>query len=39
MYEFIIDAYLPYLFRLWNNKKCIHVFDLNDSMRDEEMKS
>ncbi len=37
MHEFIIDANLPYLFKLWNTEKCIHVFDLNDSMTDKEI--
>lgn len=37
MTKFIIDANLPYLFKLWRNKKFIHVFDINDSMSDKEI--
>ncbi|MBW6480660.1 MAG: DUF5615 family PIN-like protein [Bacteroidales bacterium] len=37
MAKFIIDANLPYLFKLWQNEEFIHVFDLNDSMTDEEI--
>lgn len=37
MVKFIIDANLPLLFSLWNNKKFIHVYELNDEMSDEEI--
>ena len=35
--EFIIDANLPYNFKLWNNDLFIHVFDLNENMSDDEI--
>jgi len=35
MAKYLIDANLPYYFKLWNNPDFIHVKDLNDSWSDE----
>jgi predicted nuclease of predicted toxin-antitoxin system len=37
MTKFIVDANLPYYFSIWESDKFIHVFDINDSMSDEEI--
>jgi predicted nuclease of predicted toxin-antitoxin system len=37
MAKFIVDANLPYYFNLWNQDSFIHVFDLNESMTDNEI--
>ena len=37
MPKFVVDANLPYLFSLWKSEKFIHVYDINDSMTDEEI--
>lgn len=37
MFEFLIDANLPYYFELWNNKNCIHVHDLPGIATDEDI--
>jgi predicted nuclease of predicted toxin-antitoxin system len=37
MAKFIVDANLPYHFSLWNKDSFIHVFDLNESMTDNEI--
>jgi len=33
--KFLIDANLPYYFKLWNTPNFIHVLDLDDSCSDE----
>lgn len=37
MAKYLIDANLPYYFRLWNNRDYIHVRDLDDTWRDEKI--
>jgi len=37
MSKYIIDANLPYYFGLWEDEKFIHVFDINDSLTDQEI--
>ncbi len=37
MAKFIIDANLPYLFSLWKGDQFVHVFDIDDSMSDNEI--
>ncbi len=37
MTRYIVDANLPYFFSLWNSESFIHVFDINDSMTDNEI--
>lgn len=37
MARFIIDANLPYYFSLWNNSNYIHVFDIDDTWKDQQI--
>jgi predicted nuclease of predicted toxin-antitoxin system len=37
MHKYLIDENLPYYFKLWNNPKFIHVFDLPNISTDEEI--
>ncbi len=37
MPRFLIDANLPYYFGLWNNSDYIHVFDINDTLSDQQI--
>lgn len=37
MARFLIDANLPYRFRLWQGPDYVHVFDLNDMWPDSEI--
>jgi predicted nuclease of predicted toxin-antitoxin system len=37
MKKYLIDANLPYYFKIWSSEYFIHVFDINDSMSDEEI--
>ena len=37
MATYIIDANLPYRFSLWKSSFFIHVFEIDDSMTDEEI--
>ncbi len=37
MSKFIIDANLPSFLHLWNSEKFIHVFNIKDTMEDEEI--
>jgi predicted nuclease of predicted toxin-antitoxin system len=37
MKKYLVDANLPYYFKIWNSENYIHVFDINDSMSDEEI--
>ena len=37
MPEFIIDANLPYYFSVWNNERFIHLKDINDEWKDEQL--
>lgn len=37
MAKFIVDANLPYHFSLWKQDSFIHVFDLDETMTDNEI--
>jgi predicted nuclease of predicted toxin-antitoxin system len=37
MAKYLIDANLPYYFKLWNNQDYIHVRDLDDTWTDEKI--
>lgn len=37
MAKYLIDANLPYYFRLWNSPDFVHVKDIDDSLSDEQI--
>lgn len=37
MAQYLVDANLPYMFSLWKSEKFIHVFEINDSLSDDEI--
>jgi len=37
MAKFLIDANLPYYFETWKGEDYLHVFDLNDEMKDRDL--
>ena len=37
MVKYIVDANLPYYLALWHSPEYVHVFDIGDTMSDEEI--